>query len=40
MYDERPFRRIPWLVRFALEGRRGVFRRVDPADWAARARWR
>jgi rhamnopyranosyl-N-acetylglucosaminyl-diphospho-decaprenol beta-1,3/1,4-galactofuranosyltransferase len=34
MYDERPFRRIPWLVRYALDGRRGVFRNIAPASWA------
>ena len=34
MYDEKPLRRVPWLVRYALDGRRGVFRNVTPASWA------
>jgi GT2 family glycosyltransferase len=34
MYDERPFRRVPWLIRYAVHGRRGVFRNVTPASWA------
>jgi rhamnopyranosyl-N-acetylglucosaminyl-diphospho-decaprenol beta-1,3/1,4-galactofuranosyltransferase len=33
MYDERPLRRVPWLIRYALDGRRGVFRNVTPASW-------
>lgn len=37
LYDERPLRRIPWLIRFAVEGRRGVFRNISPQEWGARA---
>jgi GT2 family glycosyltransferase len=33
MYDERPLRRIPWIVRFALDGRRGRFRGPSPEEW-------
>jgi rhamnopyranosyl-N-acetylglucosaminyl-diphospho-decaprenol beta-1,3/1,4-galactofuranosyltransferase len=33
MYDERPLRRAPWLIRYAIDGRRGVFRNVTPASW-------
>jgi len=40
LYDERPFARIPWLVRAGIDGRRGVFRNVTPAQWAARGRAR
>jgi GT2 family glycosyltransferase len=38
MYDERPLRRVPWLIRYALDGRRGVFRNVTPDSWARYAR--
>lgn len=38
MYDEKPLRRIPWLVRYARDGRRGLFFNFAPPDWAARAR--
>ena len=34
MYDERPFRRIPWLVRFARDGRNGRFAPMGPDEWA------
>jgi hypothetical protein len=33
MYDERPLRRIPWIVRFALDGRRGRFGGPSPQEW-------
>jgi len=33
MYDARPLRRLPWLVRYALKGRRGDFAGVTPEDW-------
>jgi GT2 family glycosyltransferase len=36
LYDDRPFARIPWLVRAAVDGRRGVFRTITPQDWARR----
>lgn len=38
LYDERPFARIPWLVRAGIDGRRGVFRNVTPQEWAERLR--
>jgi GT2 family glycosyltransferase len=38
MYDERPLRRVPWLVRYALRGRRGDFEHLPPEEWVARAR--
>jgi GT2 family glycosyltransferase len=38
MYDERPLRRVPWLIRYGLLGRRGVFRNFRPEDWARAAR--
>ena len=33
LYDERPLRRLPWLVRFARDGRRGRFANIPPAQW-------
>jgi len=36
MYDRRPLRRIPWIVRYALNGRRGDFSGPTPAQWTAR----
>ena len=33
MYDERPLRRVAWVVRFALKGRRGDFSAPTPAEW-------
>ena len=38
MYDERPFRRIPWLLRFARDGWRGRFVNIPPEEWVARVR--
>ena len=38
MYDEKPLRRIPWLVRYARDGRRGIFVNIPPHEWAAAAR--
>jgi rhamnopyranosyl-N-acetylglucosaminyl-diphospho-decaprenol beta-1,3/1,4-galactofuranosyltransferase len=37
MYDERPVRRVPWLIRYALHGRRGTFRNFAPEEWARKA---
>ena len=38
LYDERPLKRIPWIVRFARRGRRGDFSpHPTPAEWAALA---
>ncbi|HEX4719622.1 MAG TPA: glycosyltransferase family 2 protein [Thermoleophilaceae bacterium] len=34
MYDERPLQRIPWLVRFARDGRDGRFVTIGPDEWA------
>ena len=38
MYEERPLRRLPWIVRFGIDGRRGRFANLDPAEWALRVR--
>lgn len=37
LYDPRPWRRIPWIVRFARRGWRGDFRAPSPEAWAAYA---
>jgi GT2 family glycosyltransferase len=37
LYDSRPWRRIPWIVRFARRGWRGDFRAPSPEAWAAYA---
>jgi rhamnopyranosyl-N-acetylglucosaminyl-diphospho-decaprenol beta-1,3/1,4-galactofuranosyltransferase len=34
LYDERPLRRIPWILRYARDGRRGRFENIGPAEWA------
>lgn len=34
LYDERPLRRIPWIIRFARQGRSGRFRTIAPTRWA------
>jgi GT2 family glycosyltransferase len=36
MYDPRPLRRLPWIARYALKGRRGDFSGVSPEEWARR----
>jgi rhamnopyranosyl-N-acetylglucosaminyl-diphospho-decaprenol beta-1,3/1,4-galactofuranosyltransferase len=38
LYDERPLVRLPWIVRFARDGRAGRFVNVPPAEWARMAR--
>ena len=38
LYDDRPWRRVPWIVRYALNGRRGDFTGPSPAEWIDRAR--
>ena len=38
LYDEQPLRRIPWIVRFARDGRRGRFANIPPAEWARMVR--
>ncbi len=34
LYDERPLRRAPWIVRFARKGRHGDFSGPGPEEWA------
>jgi GT2 family glycosyltransferase len=38
LYDERPLRRIPWILRYARDGRRGRFRNIAPSDWVEMVR--
>jgi GT2 family glycosyltransferase len=38
LYDEQPLRRIPWILRFARDGRRGRFVNIPPAEWAEMVR--
>lgn len=38
LYDERPLRRVPWIVRFARRGWRGDFQAPTPDAWRAYAR--
>ena len=33
LYDEQPLRRVPWIVRFARDGRRGRFENIPPRRW-------
>lgn len=33
LHDEQPFRRVPWILRFARDGRRGRFENISPAEW-------
>jgi rhamnopyranosyl-N-acetylglucosaminyl-diphospho-decaprenol beta-1,3/1,4-galactofuranosyltransferase len=33
LYDDRPLRRLPWIIRFARDGRRGRFQNIAPAEW-------
>jgi GT2 family glycosyltransferase len=35
LFDDRPLRRIPWIVRFAVAGWRGDFSGPTPERWAA-----
>lgn len=37
MYDPEPLRRLPWIARYALKGRRGDFSGVSPEEWRRRA---
>lgn len=37
MYDPQPLRRLPWIARYALKGRRGDFSGVSPEEWTRRA---
>ena len=34
LYDDRPRYRIPWILRFARDGRRGRFHNIPPSVWA------
>jgi GT2 family glycosyltransferase len=38
LYDEKPLRRLPWIVKAGLDGRLGVFATITPSEWAARLR--
>jgi len=38
MCDEQPLRRIPWIIRYGVSGRRGIFTNIAPDQWVARAR--
>jgi len=38
LYDERPWRRIPWILRYARDGRCGRFHNIPPAEWAEMVR--
>lgn len=38
LYDDQPFRRIPWILRYARDGRRGRFHNIAPAEWAEMVR--
>jgi GT2 family glycosyltransferase len=38
LYDERPLRRLPWIVRFAIRGRKGNFENIAPSRWREMAR--
>lgn len=33
LYDARPMRRLPWIVRYALKGRRGDLSGLSPEQW-------
>jgi rhamnopyranosyl-N-acetylglucosaminyl-diphospho-decaprenol beta-1,3/1,4-galactofuranosyltransferase len=34
LYDERPLRRVRWILRFARDGRAGRFANIPPQRWA------
>jgi rhamnopyranosyl-N-acetylglucosaminyl-diphospho-decaprenol beta-1,3/1,4-galactofuranosyltransferase len=38
LYDDQPLRRLPWIVRFARQGRRGRFDNIPPERWAEMVR--
>jgi rhamnopyranosyl-N-acetylglucosaminyl-diphospho-decaprenol beta-1,3/1,4-galactofuranosyltransferase len=38
LYEERPLRRLPWILRFGLDGRRGRFVNMAPGEWVRRVR--
>ena len=33
LVDEQPLRRIPWILRYAVRGRRGGFDNISPSRW-------
>jgi hypothetical protein len=33
LVDEQPFRRIPWILRFARQGVEGRFENIPPGQW-------
>jgi rhamnopyranosyl-N-acetylglucosaminyl-diphospho-decaprenol beta-1,3/1,4-galactofuranosyltransferase len=35
LYDEQPFRRVPWILRFARQGVQGRFDNIPPGQWKA-----
>lgn len=42
LYDEKPLRRVPWIIRAGLDGRLGVFKTITPQEWTdrvARGEW-
>jgi hypothetical protein len=43
LVDDQPWRRVPWIVRYARAGRRGDFTNIDPETWrqmVERGAWR
>jgi GT2 family glycosyltransferase len=38
LYDERPLRRVPWIIRAGIDGRLGVFQTITPQEWRERVR--
>ena len=38
LYDDHPLKRIPWILRFARDGRRGRFHNIPPGTWAEMVR--
>ena len=38
LIDDKPLKRIPWIVRFARDGRAGRFANIPPGEWARRVR--
>ncbi|MEA2282410.1 MAG: hypothetical protein QOK21_3017, partial [Solirubrobacteraceae bacterium] len=38
LYEERPLRRLRWIVHYGIAGRRGRFVNMEPAEWVRRVR--
>ena len=38
LWDDRPLKRVPWIVRFARDGRAGRFENIPPGEWVRRVR--